>query len=302
MHPAPAFVLDRQREPVAVEGVAHLPRSPGSRCPPEVHRGLMGRPRPGTALVLQPPIRTSFGPRFGPRLPWRLVHLGLGCLPLPPGSVDVLCRRPHRHPHCRPVAGCSAGCRVPASPHPREGVSRWASFASCRKEPSSESGECARSIVDARIVAATQGDLPTSDRLSPFREDLLYRITGFPVLLPPLRDRPEDIPALARLSAERAARRSGQRPLELKQGDLELLSPRTRRPPKLGFHDSPGASSIFGVLSSHALLRRRSTVPAEGVQPMPTGTIAKVRPNGALRTEYGRKLNPPSPPAPPAGP
>jgi hydrogenase-4 transcriptional activator len=81
-----------------------------------------------------------------------------------------------------------------------------------------------RSIrVDVRIVAATHRDLPTMVREGRFREDLWYRITGFPVLLPPLRDRKEDIPALARHFADRAARRFGLRPLTLSPGDLDML-------------------------------------------------------------------------------
>src|SRR5205085_2442169 len=47
--------------------------------------------------------------------------------------------------------------------------------------------------VDVRIVAATHRDLPTMVKQGTFREDLWYRIAIFPILLPPLRDRPEDI-------------------------------------------------------------------------------------------------------------
>ncbi len=77
--------------------------------------------------------------------------------------------------------------------------------------------------VDVRIVAATHRDLPAMVRQGRFREDLWYRITGFPVLIPPLRDRREDIPALARHFVERAARRWGRRLLTLTPADLALL-------------------------------------------------------------------------------
>src|SRR5262245_34960229 len=63
--------------------------------------------------------------------------------------------------------------------------------------------------VDTRIVAATHRDLTAMIRAGRFREDLWYRIAVFPVLLPPLRARAEDIPALARHFAERAAVRFG---------------------------------------------------------------------------------------------
>ncbi len=61
--------------------------------------------------------------------------------------------------------------------------------------------------VDARIVAATHRDLATMVAEGMFREDLWYRIAVFPILLPPLRERREDIAQLARHFAERAAAR-----------------------------------------------------------------------------------------------
>lgn len=68
--------------------------------------------------------------------------------------------------------------------------------------------------VDVRVVAATHRDLQEMVRLGQFREDLWYRLAVFPIYLPPLRERPEDIPALARHFAQRAAVRFGL-PLQL---------------------------------------------------------------------------------------
>ncbi len=61
--------------------------------------------------------------------------------------------------------------------------------------------------VNVRIVAATHRDLAAMVADGQFREDLWYRIAVFPIRLPPLRERPEDIAELARHFAERAATR-----------------------------------------------------------------------------------------------
>jgi len=60
--------------------------------------------------------------------------------------------------------------------------------------------------VDVRIVAATNDDLEARREAGTFRSDLYYRLAAFPVAIPPLRDRPEDLLALAR-------RFAGRRPL-----------------------------------------------------------------------------------------
>jgi len=77
--------------------------------------------------------------------------------------------------------------------------------------------------VNVRVVAATHRDLAFMVRESSFREDLWYRIAVFPILLPPLRDRIEDISALARHFAERAAVRFGLAPVSPNETDIELL-------------------------------------------------------------------------------
>lgn len=63
--------------------------------------------------------------------------------------------------------------------------------------------------VDVRIVAATHRDLAAMVGEGKFREDLWYRIAVFPIHLPPLRDRKQDIPSLAAHFAEKAATRFG---------------------------------------------------------------------------------------------
>ena len=63
--------------------------------------------------------------------------------------------------------------------------------------------------VDVRIVAATLRDLPAEIRGGRFREDLYYRLNVLPVVLPPLRARPDDVPALVAAFAERFRARTG---------------------------------------------------------------------------------------------
>jgi transcriptional regulator with GAF, ATPase, and Fis domain len=77
--------------------------------------------------------------------------------------------------------------------------------------------------VDVRIVAATHCDLASMVAEGKFREDLWYRIAVFPIVLPPLRERREDIARLAPHFAERAATRFGLAPVVPTAEDLALL-------------------------------------------------------------------------------
>lgn len=78
--------------------------------------------------------------------------------------------------------------------------------------------------VDVRIVAATHRDLATMVKQRSFREDLWYRINVFPILLPRLRERNEDIPALVRHFSQRAAVRFGLPAVDASPADLRLLA------------------------------------------------------------------------------
>lgn len=78
--------------------------------------------------------------------------------------------------------------------------------------------------INVRIIAATHRDLPGMIQDGKFREDLWYRLNVFPIVLPPLRERRGDLPALAAHFCARAARRFGVRVINPSPEDLNTLA------------------------------------------------------------------------------
>ena len=77
--------------------------------------------------------------------------------------------------------------------------------------------------VDVRLAAATHRDLAKMVADGRFREDLYYRLNVFPVVLPPLRERPDDIPRLVRHFTQGFARRMGRRIETIPSAVMEAL-------------------------------------------------------------------------------
>jgi two-component system response regulator FlrC len=129
--------------------------------------------------------------------------------------------------------------------------------------------------VDVRIVATSNRDLAEMVRRGEFRSDLFYRLHVFPIVLPPLRDRPEDVAALAPALLADAAARLGRPAPALSDAAFAAL----RR------HPFPGNVRELRNVLERALVRCRGPV------------------LDAAHLELGlRPVTPPPPPAPGAEP
>ena len=115
-----------------------------------------------------------------------------------------------------------------------------------------------RSIpVTARIIAASHRDLFARAREGQFREDLAYRLNVIDIVLPPLRERREDIPLLAAALLERAAQYNAVDPPRLAQSAIDRLL----------LHDWPGnVRELDNVLTQAMVFARDGQVAAEHIR------------------------------------
>jgi DNA-binding NtrC family response regulator len=130
---------------------------------------------------------------------------------------------------------------------------------------------------DVRVVAATHRDLSTSLRENVFRADLYYRLQPHEVRLPPLRERREDLPILARAFVAEACQQFGRTPIQLPAELWTLLSnhgwPGNVRELKGLLFDAVGRSHGT-VLSLEPLKERMAPVRGGSQNPSNSGSVA----------------------------
>ncbi len=143
--------------------------------------------------------------------------------------------------------------------------------------------------MNARLVAATHQNLEQLIGLGRFREDLYFRINVFPIFLPPLRERLEDIPLLAEQFLEHYRHRFGK---EHPQGfSAEALD-------RLLAHSWPGnVRELENLVERAVILARGPLIGPELIQlpqpPAPSPALAELRPGASLTPLPGATPTPP---------
>ncbi len=155
-------------------------------------------------------------------------------------------------------------------------------------------GATAPRTVDVRVITASSHDLRDAVAAGTFREDLFYRLHVVPVVMPPLRERPEDIPVLAEVFLSRAAARYSLGAPQLTHEALRILM-RHRFPGNVRelAHLIEGAAILSQdgrLLPEHVLAVLGSSAPAEAASPSPEPDLAgqewqlATRADGELRS------------------
>jgi PAS domain S-box-containing protein len=138
--------------------------------------------------------------------------------------------------------------------------------------------------VDVRVIAATNKDLEKAVEAGEFREDLYYRLSVFPVQVPPLRKRGDDVVQLAVHFLDQVCRQFARPPLQFTQGQVESL----RR------YDWPGnVRELKNVIERAVILSRGNVLRLDlslpeampAVPDMPATAVPRAAAGRAFRTE-----------------
>ena len=122
--------------------------------------------------------------------------------------------------------------------------------------------------VDVRIVTATNRDLLREVKEGRFREDLYYRLSVFPILLPPLRERPEDIPVLVEHFLDKLST-YGQRKTVSKEALDRLLA----------YHWPGNVRELENVVERMVIISQGSVIGLEGIPALHSSNRSETDPD-----------------------
>ena len=105
--------------------------------------------------------------------------------------------------------------------------------------------------IDVRVIAATNRNLEESTRSGAFREDLFYRLNVFPITLPPLRERPEDIPLLVKHFIKKYEGKLGKKISQVPQKVMKTLQ---------AYHFPGNVREVENIIERAIILARDETL------------------------------------------
>jgi transcriptional regulator with GAF, ATPase, and Fis domain len=121
-------------------------------------------------------------------------------------------------------------------------------------------GEDVPRTVDVRLVAATNRDLTGEVKAGRFREDLYYRLSVFPIRVPPLRERSADIPLLAAHFVESASKRLNLPRARLRRTDVDRLT---------AYHWPGNIRELQNVIERAVIVSRGGSLQLDALLPAP---------------------------------